>query len=189
MADYTLTATPPLAGVDRSFGDLSLKAPADLALVSIALPLGAEDKVLKAIKTAYGAELPDAGKSVLSKDGTVRLVRLGADQAMVIFTHATPDAEPTVQAKLKGTAYTTDQTDVWVGLELSGPTSRDALHRICPLDIHPDAFAVNDSARTVMEHLGTLLIRTGDDTYLLLSASSSAKSFLHAMETSAQNIS
>ncbi|WP_120500183.1 sarcosine oxidase subunit gamma [Roseovarius sp. EL26] len=188
MADYTLTATPPLAGYNKTFGNVSLTSPADLALVSIALPLGAEAKALKAIKTAYGADLPEPGKTALSKDGNARLVRLGADQALVVFTHATPDANPVVQAKLKGTAYTTDQTDVWTGLEVSGATSREALQRICPIDIHPAAFAEGDCARTAMEHLGVLIIRTGDDTYLLLSASSSAKSFLHAVETSAQNI-
>jgi sarcosine oxidase subunit gamma len=39
-----------------------------------------------------------------------------------------------------------------------------------------------------MEHLGVLILRSGDDEYLLLSASSSARSFLHAVETSLRNI-
>jgi sarcosine oxidase subunit gamma len=42
--------------------------------------------------------------------------------------------------------------------------------------------------RTVMEHLGVLILRTGDDAFMLLSASSSAKSFLHALETSVANV-
>ncbi|MYA88775.1 MAG: sarcosine oxidase subunit gamma, partial [Boseongicola sp. SB0662_bin_57] len=37
---------------------------------------------------------------------------------------------------------------------------------------------------TVMEHMGAMAIRTGDDAFLLLSAGSSAESFLHAVETS-----
>ena len=40
-----------------------------------------------------------------------------------------------------------------------------------------------------MEHLGTIIIRTEQDTFLLLSASSSAGSFLHAVETSIRNVS
>ncbi len=187
MADFTLTSEPPLKGFDHSFGDTRLHAPADLAIVSIALPLGAENAALKAIKSAFDADLPAPGQSVMGKDDT-RLVRLGPDQAFAIFTHATPDAEPHVQSLLKGAAYTTDQTDVWSGLVLDGPLARTALERICPIDLHPDAFAEGAAARTVMEHLGVLILRTGPDTYLLLSASSSAASFLHAVETSLLNV-
>ncbi|MDX1786447.1 MAG: sarcosine oxidase subunit gamma, partial [Roseovarius sp.] len=70
---------------------------------------------------------------------------------------------------------------------ISGPGSLAALERICMLDLHPDAFKVNAVARTVMEHMGAIIARTGEDTYLLLSASSSAKSFLHAIELSIEN--
>ena len=187
MLDFELVSAPPLAGYNQNFEGVSLKAPADLAIVSLALPLGGESASEKAIKTAYGAALPEVGQSALSKDSTARLVRLSPDAAFVIFTHGTPDAEPYVAAKLKGAVYTTDQTDVWTGLEIAGPNSRTALERICPIDLHKDSFAQGDAARTTMEHLGTLIIRTGDDAFLLLSGSSSAKSFLHAIETSIQN--
>ncbi|MBY5986994.1 sarcosine oxidase subunit gamma [Roseovarius atlanticus] len=187
MADFTLTSEPPLKGFDQGFGDTRLHAPADLAIVSIALPLGDEDAALKAIGSAFDADLPAPGLSVMGKDNT-RLVRLGPDQAFAIFTRATPDAEPHVQTLLNGAAYTTDQTDVWTGLVLDGPLARTALERICPIDLHPDAFAEGAAARTVMEHLGVLILRTGPDAYLLLSASSSAGSFLHAVETSLLNV-
>ena len=187
MLDFTLTSAPPLAGYAQRFDGVELGAPADLAIVSLALPLGGEAAAEKALKSAYGVALPDIGKSTLSKDGGARLVRLSPDAGFVIFAHATPDAEPHVAGKLNGTAYTTDQTDVWTGLEISGPRARAALERICPIDLHPGSFAEGDAARTTMEHLGTLIIRTGADAFLLLSASSSAKSFLHALETSIHN--
>ena len=77
---------------------------------------------------------------------------------------------------------------------------RDQVRRICEgfpgsywqdLDeksLYPDAFVEGAAARTVMEHLGVLILRTGPDAYLLLSASSSAGSFLHAVETSLVNV-
>ncbi|WP_138934864.1 sarcosine oxidase subunit gamma [Roseovarius arcticus] len=187
MPDFTLTAAPPLAGYDRRFGDIHLIAPTDLAIVSIALPLGAEDAAKKAIKTAFGIALPEMGMSAVAKYKTSVIMRLGVDQAFVLFPSATPDAERQIAAKLKGAAYTTDQTDGWCALQISGPGALRALERICPVDLHPAAFAVNAIARTVMEHMGAIVARTGEDTYLLLSASSSAKSFLHAVEVSAQN--
>ncbi|MBZ8117210.1 sarcosine oxidase subunit gamma [Roseovarius sp. LXJ103] len=186
MPDFTLTAAPPLAGTHHSIDGATLTAPEGLAIVSLALPLGAEDKAEKAIKTAFGA-LPDIGKAAEAKGH--HLLRMGVDQAFVIFDCATPEAEPKIAAKLKGAAYTTDQTDAWCILQLSGPRARDVLERICMVDLHPDTFPVGALARTIMEHMGSIVVRSEADTYLLLSASSSAKSFAHAVELSMDNIS
>jgi len=186
VPDFTLTAAPPLAGLHRTIEGATLTAPAGLAIVSMALPLGMEAQAEKAIKAAFGA-LPDVGLSSEAKGH--RLMRLGLDQAFVLFTCHAPDAEPKVAAKLKGAAYTTDQTDAWCILELTGPRARDVLERICPIDLHPLAFSVGALARTIMEHMGSIVLRSGEDTYLLMSASSSAKSFAHAVEVSMENVS
>lgn len=187
MPEFSLISDPPLAGYDETVGGIRLRVPEGVSIVSIALPLGGEAAAEKAVMAAYGAALPEVGQSGVADDA--RLVRLGVDQAFVIFNHTEPNADSVVAEKLQGAAYTTDQTDVWVALEISGARCRDALERICPLDLHPDAFAVDQAARTVMEHLGVLIIRTGEDAYLLLSASSSAGSFQHALHLSMENVS
>jgi sarcosine oxidase subunit gamma len=188
VSEYQLTAAPPLAGYDKTIGTVRLTAAKDLALVSIALPLGGEEAAKKAIKAAFGKDFPEVGKASKTKND-VLILRTGMDQGFVLFTHTSPDVEPLVAGQLKGAAYTTDQTDVWVGLEISGPDARRSLERICSLDLHDESFAVMDLARTVMEHLGVIIIRTDQEKWLLLSASSSAGSFLHAVETSIKNIS
>ena len=188
MVEFTLVSAPPLAGYSESFGTITLSAPADLAIVNMAIPLGEDAKAMSAVKSGYGVELPEPGKSMKTTKGDARLVRLAPDQAFAIFTHPTPDAEEAAAKHTKTALYLTDQTDVWSGLEISGVGARSALERVCPLDLHPSAFAVDDAARTVMEHLGVLIIRTGEDSYLLLSASSSAGSFLHMLETSIKNV-
>lgn len=187
MSEYTLTPAPPLVGANMTIGEVRLRVPVGLAIVSLALPLGDEAEAAKAVQVAWGKALPEVGQSVTAKDG-VRLVRLGQDQAFVIFPHTPPDAAQVVAARLNGRTYVTDQTDAWAVLEMGGPQSRTALERICPLDLHPKVFAIDAAARTVMEHLGVLIIRTGGDAFLLLSASSSADSFLHAVQTSMQNV-
>jgi len=189
VAEFTLTSAPPLAGIDHKSDGIHLRAPKDLAIVAVALPLGGEDAALAAIRKGYGADLPDPGKSVSAQEDGATLLRLAPDQAFILFHRAEPDAEAVVAGRIGEVAYLTDQTDTWVALELSGPRARTALERICPIDIHPDAFAVGCAARTVMEHLGTIILRTEQDTFLLLSASSSAGSFLHAVETSIRNVS
>ncbi len=179
MAD--LTPLSPLHGYDETIGDVRLRE-RDLALVSLAIPLGGEAAATKAIKAACKLDLPEVGHSKASK--TRRLIRMSPDQAMLVFEDPAPLTERAVQKALKGACYTTNQTDAWVILEISGPGTRAALERICPLDLDDAAFPIDKATRTMMEHLGVLIARTGDDTFLLMSASSSARSFLHAVETS-----
>jgi len=177
-----LTPAPVLGGYDRAFGDLHLREMTDLALVSLAIPLGGEAAVKKAIKSAYKLEMPDSGRSAATKSH--RLIRIAPDQAMLAFATDAALAEPEVQIALKGTCYTTNQTDAWVALSINGPDVRRALERLCPIDLDDAAFPGNSAVRTVMEHMGSMIIRTDQDAFMLLSASSSAGSFLHAVETS-----
>ena len=85
--------------------------------------------------------------------------------------------------------HITDQTDAWVILEISGESSREALERICQVDLDKNVFQLDGMARTSMEHMSAIIISKADDTFYLMSASSSAKSFLHAVELSAQHVS
>ena len=183
-----LAPVSPLGGFSRDFAGARLREPEDLAIVALALPLGEEAAALAAIGAGFSAAPPAVGRSALSADGAFRLLRLGQDQLFVLFQRPTPDAEAVVARKIGAAAWITDQTDVWAALELSGPLARAALARICPLDLDPRAFGPDAVARTIMEHLGTIVARTGEDAFLLLSASSSARSFLHAVETSIEYV-
>src|SRR6056297_1248756 len=89
VAEYTLQAEPPLAGTEMESAGVRLSAPADLAVVSLALPLGGEDAALSAIKGGYGADLPEIGRSVVADDGT-RLIRLAPDLAFALFPTPPP---------------------------------------------------------------------------------------------------
>lgn len=182
-----LTATTPLGGYAKNFNGTELAEATGLAIVSLACPRGGDAALAAAVKSAWGLDIPSPGMSVEASG--VRIIWSSPDQLLAIFPHATPDAMPHVKGLLGDTAYLTDQTDNWCALSIEGSLARAALERICPLDIHPDAFAVDASARTVMEHLGVFITRTGDDAYLLLSGSSSAGSFLHAVELSLNNVS
>lgn len=186
MAEITLAAAPILGGPDTELAGCRLVERDDLALVSLAIPLRGRTSVQKALKKAFGLTMPGPVKS--SAAGDVRAIQTAADQLMLIFPHATPDAAASVAERTGGAGYTTDQTDVWLRLELSGPLARTALERLCPLDLHDSAFPMGAAARTVMEHMGAILIRTGEDRFLLLSASSSARSFRHALETTLRYI-
>ena len=188
MSEYTLTAQPALGGYQETFEGVSLEEQTGLAIVSIATPIGGEDALVKALKDGYGAALPKTGEVSLSKDGQTRFLGMARDQMFAIFDHTEPDAVDIVGGKLKDVAYLNSQSDNWVGLRLSGSKSRDVLERICPLDLEPSRFAEGKVARTSMEHMGVIILPDGADSFLLITASSSAASFLHAVETSIQNV-
>ena len=177
---YTLEAAPVLGRADVIIGKNRIVERDDLALVSIATPQDGEDALAKALKAGWGLSQP--APTISTTNGEARAVRTAYDQLLLIFPHATPDANALVQSKLGGAGYTTDQTDVWVVLEISGPDTLSALERLCPLDVA--SFPEHGSGRTVMEHMGAMAVRIAADRFLLLSASSSARSFLHAVETS-----
>ncbi len=186
MAEFSLKAEPFLGGYDASFGALRLSEVADLALVSVAVPLGGAEALDAACRAAWGLGLPAPGEAPRSADGAVRLLGLGADLFLAMLPEGVRVAQ--VAEKLGNTGWLTAQTDNWVALRLEGENAVAALERICPLDLHLSAFPEGKVARTVMEHLGTIVLREGPQRFLLLSASSSARSFLHALETSIRNV-
>jgi sarcosine oxidase subunit gamma len=187
VAEYSLTATSPLGGIDRTIGTVTLREAPDTAIVSLAIPLGGEAAAFEAIRAAFGIAPPAVGMSCLSADRAARLIRLGSDQMFIMLDHPGTCPATLIAEKLGDTAYLTDQSDVWAVLDISGAGTRSALRRICPIDLHPDSFATGQAARTAMEHIGAIIIRTGSDAFTLLSASSSALSFLEAVELSIIN--
>lgn len=177
MADFKLKKVPFLNGFDRQYGDTRLHERTDLMLTSMAVPQGGEAAFAAALKSATGLDLPTP--RVASQRDNLILIATTPDQFLLI----SPDGDAPAEA-LAGAAYVTDQSDVWVALEISGTGARRALERICPIDLDESVFQTGAFARTVMEHLGAFILRRDADAFLLLSASSSARSFLHTVETS-----
>lgn len=188
MSDTKLHATTPLGGYSRQFDGIEIAEIADRAIVSIAAPLGSEAALSAVAKTALGIALPDVGHSVTGKDGT-RVIATQPGQWFAVFERVDDNPVAAIAGKLGDKAYYTDQSDAWAMLSIDGDNSRMALERICMLDLDDSAFATGAASRTVMEHLGALIVREDTNRFLLASARSSAKSFLHAVETSAANVS
>ncbi len=79
-----------------------------------------------------------------------------------------------------------DQSDAYAILRLSGPTLRETLARLAPLDLHARVFKVGDVAATLAAHIGAILWRIEDDAdgqpaFELAVARSMAASFWHAL--------
>lgn len=185
MADITLTTASNLGGANITLGHNQILERADLAVVSIAMPLNGDAALAGALKTGWSLDVPSPTQSATS--GETTLIRSAPDQFLMVFPHAGTDANDAVQSKLAGAGYTTLQTDAWVILDLKGPDTLAAMERLCPLDLA--TFEPGQTGRTVMEHMSAIACRIGTDQFRLMSASSSARSFLHAVETSYRYVS
>lgn len=189
MPEFTLTAQSAFSKRPAAYEGIQLSAFQPPAIASMATPNGGADALAAALQSAYDIETPSVGRAALSAKDSAMFLRLAQDQMFVLFM---PPAggKPTapLSTALGDTAYLTDQSDSWAALRIEGPRSRAALERICPLDLAPGNFPPGTVARTVMEHLGVIMLCEAVDKYLLLSARSSADNFLHAVETSARNV-
>lgn len=181
MPSVCLKPSYPFDDVKFAVEGVTISAPTGIALVSIATPPKNREELTKRIKTAYGARVPKVGDSSLSADGNARFLGLQHGQMLLVFDYGGDDAGDVVSKKLGDIAYYTTQSDGWVILRLTGPAVTAVLERICMLDVNSAVFAIGNVTRTVMEHLGVVMLRESTDRFLLLSPRSSANSFLQAI--------
>ena len=165
-----------------------MKSPVS-CILSLACPIGGNEKLGKQLDGTIGAGLPDAGSSTESACGRYKLLFMSPDQCFLLTDATEPSGVlAMMEEALAGSAYLTNQSDNWVTLRLDGPLAVPALERICPIDLHTAGLGDGAVARTMMEHMGAIIHREGTDRFLLLSASSSARSFLHAVEASLEHV-
>lgn len=183
MPKHPLTAVSPLGGYRESFDGVQAEERPDLAIISIAVPLGGRPALNDALAAAYGAALPAAGKVTQSRDGRTRFLGMASDQVFVLFDDPRPDAAAAVAATLGGAGYYTQQSDNWMKLRLSGPQARARLARLCPVDLDSAVLPADCLARTIVEHHGAVILVDGEESFLLLSPASWAETFRDAVRT------
>lgn len=175
----------PLGGYEKSWDDLSACEVSDQEIVSLACAMGQEKTFAGHFKKHFGKPLPKPGKVINIKGG--HCMWTAPDQYWLFLNGENTDADREVAERFDETAYVTLQTDGWAQVNLSGPRALDMLERFAPLDIA--SFKIGDATRTRVHHLAMVIARINKDEYRLISPRSSAGSFIHAIEETAQNIS
>ena len=188
MSDYELIEESPLDGVEHEFDGVTISEVTDKSLVMVALPRQRFADIESSIDKSCGLSLPEMGQSTQSSDSSITLWRLQKNQVLAYFTYKGNDAEASLSNRFDAPAYYTDQSDTWAMISVSGPRSRDVLERICPIDLSSNVFTLGSVSRTVMEHIGTIIFRDEDDSFVLLTMRSFANSMLHAIEVSVKNV-
>lgn len=158
MAD--LIATPAVTGLPLTIGRAVLAA-FDPGPVTAIAPYPGRD--LSAV-----LHFPAPGQVIT--DGARRLIWAGRETAFLTGGPA-PD--------LGGLAAVTDQSDGWVWVTLEGRDATAVLARLCPLDLRASAFPVGTSAKSVLQHLSVLLVRTAEDAFQIAAFRSMAGTLVH----------
>jgi len=188
VSDYILEKESALEGAEHEFNGVNVSEVIDKSLVMVAIPRGTLADVESAIKKSCELSIPKMEQSTESSDSSITLWRLQNSQVLAYFSYDGDDAESHLKIKFNAPVYFTDQSDTWAMIRVEGPKSRDVLERICPINIDPEVFQVGSVSRTVMEHIGTIIFRDGDDSYVLLTMRSFGRSMLHAIEVSVKNV-
>ena len=165
-------------------------------MVSVAPLAGSQAAFQRAIAKLFKTDKSDSPKpsATMALDQTSKqlciLMPSAQNQWFLCFdddgTNPIDAAKALLGKSLSKQMAMTDQSDSWVILALSGLHSRQTLARICPIDCSASAMPIGTTARTNMEHLGAFITRRPDEwddqpCFWLLSARSSAASFLHAI--------
>lgn len=126
---------------------------------------GAVDEGLKPLGLCF----PAPGESLAA--GGARIVWAGRICAFLIGAE--------VPEGVRGHAALTDQSDGWAGLRLEGSEGAAVLARLVPIDLRVAAFAPGHCARTLVNHLPALILRTTPNTLEIRVYRSMATTLLH----------
>ena len=192
----SLIAQSPLGGYEMVTDGASLIEVTGLSKVSVApfarSQAAFQTAMAKLFKTSKNGSPKPSATMALEQSGKQNCILMPSAQNQWFLCFDDDGTNPIDTAKaLLGKSLSkqmaiTDQSDSWVVLALSGPQSRQTLARICPIDCSASAMPIGTTARTSMEHLGAIITRRPDEgghqpCFWLLSARSSAASFLHAI--------
>lgn len=136
-----------------------------------------QGKSVDAALAGIGLLFPEPNRFAVA--GGAMIVWTGRGQAFLIG--AEPDG-------LQGDAALTDQSDGWAVLTLQGPMAEAALMRLYPLDLRLAQFGVGHAARAPLNHMASILMRTGADAFRVMVFRSMAKTAWHEIEAALKGL-
>ncbi len=174
MDNLVLTLTDPyeVGAVPFAVKGAEVAACEVAGITSVEPFKGKQDTVSTALKTACGVDLPDVGSS--KESASHKIVWAQLNQWYVFGPSLT----------LKDAA-TTDQSDGWAGLRLTGPRAFEVLSRLAPIDLRD--LTRGRVVRTECAHRMALII-AGQDGYDIWVMRSLARDFLRHLKEAMSSV-
>jgi heterotetrameric sarcosine oxidase gamma subunit len=149
-----------------------------LGMMSIATPRGGAAALAQALREHAGLVLPEPGCWV--GDDALALLWCAPGQFLAVGDAVVVQR---LADALRGAALLIDLTGARAVVRLSGPSVRDVLARVVPLDLHPRVMGPGRVAATVAAHIGVQIWQVDDaPSYDLAGPVSYAGSLLRALE-------
>ena len=170
--------------VTITIGAVTITERFDVALASLAVRRGRDKDLAKAAKAA---DLPLPPAAMAQSAVPYSAFWMTPEMWMVEAPFAShEDITAGLKTALGDTASLTEQTDAWVRLDITADNPVPLFERLSNIDLatKPVGFA----ARTVIEHLGTYLIKRSPTDITLYGPRASAQSLLHALEVTAKSL-
>lgn len=130
-----------------------------------------------AVAARLGVALPEPGRARAVEGG--RLIWAGPGRAWLIG-RAAPD--------LSGLAAVVEQGDGIACVLLDGPSARDVLARLVPLDLRERAFPEGATARTLLNHMAVTLVRVGADGFEIMAMRSMAATLVRELREAMEHV-
>jgi methylglutamate dehydrogenase subunit D len=124
-----------------------------VALAAVSARRNRLDALVGRIRDAFGLEPVHARRCVIA--GPIAFVWAGPGQWLAMADGEDGAAfEHRLRAALGDLASVSDQSDGRTIIRVSGAHARDVLAKGVPIDLHPRAFRVGDTAVTIVAHVG-----------------------------------
>ena len=160
MHDYSLRKVNVLEDYDSEINGVKISEIKNKEIYALAIKEKNEKKATMSLQKHFGAQMPSVGKGSVSQKYNVKILRLSVDQLFLFFENKSLTEVQNIFKNLYDSFFITEQTDAWCGLKVSGRNIEECLIRVSPIDISLKNFPVNAFAKTMMEHLGTIMIRS-----------------------------
>jgi sarcosine oxidase subunit gamma len=151
-------------------GGITLTEVVPDVLTSVAPFKGQKKAVSDALKAQLGAGLPAVNR------------RTGA---VTWFGHGVWMVAGA--ASVEG-ASVTDQSDAWAVVEISGAGCEDVLARLVPVDLRAAVFKKGHVAKTMLAHMSVTVVRTGADSFEIMTMRSMAETLVHDLEVAMRGV-
>lgn len=133
----------------------------DLALANVLVRKQHEAGFLSRVRSVYGLDLPRTPRRL--DNGAISFTWAGPGHWLAMKEGVLGHTfEAQLRNELAGVAYVSDQSDGRTVIRISGLRARDVLSKGTPIDLHPRAFGPNDTAVTLIGHIGMHLWQVDD---------------------------
>jgi len=152
-----------------------------LAAASIALRAGQATSLATALREGFGLDLPARPGCAVA--GALELVWAGPGQWLALDAGRDGIARfafaSELAMQLGATASVTDLTGARAVLRLSGPSARDTLSKLVPIDLDESVFPGGAAALTMASHVGVMLWRPTESAWDIACYRSFGESLAH----------